>query len=211
MDLEEIITESRRSGEGFRAFAASADLLGMKILMAKDRREARQRLNDFQQGFADALAFFPGGERYRVCSAGDSVFVVQELEPGEDEAALWPSFCGHIYAVTAHNNDMDRTIGNCGVRLIMASGALFQLVRPESWHKLPHADQTENWFSVNAGRKGEHWPAEKVTHLGRYLSCLSDLLPGPLSGRPGRPVRCRGACGSWPWRHVDGSSLLWSR
>jgi hypothetical protein len=52
------------------------DLLGAARLSLQNRHEAAARLNDLQGGFFDGLIdFFPGGDDYRICYAGDSVFV----------------------------------------------------------------------------------------------------------------------------------------
>jgi hypothetical protein len=48
-----------RSREGFRAFAATVDLIGMKAQMLA-RHQARARLDGLQQGFGEALLLFPG-------------------------------------------------------------------------------------------------------------------------------------------------------
>jgi hypothetical protein len=111
--------------------AASVDLIGMKNLMARRPGEARARLDDLQQGFGEALIFYPGGEAYRVCFAGDSAFVVRELDPDADEGAVWTSFCGHIFALAGFLNDMDRGTGNPGLRVVVAAGPLFQLSKPD--------------------------------------------------------------------------------
>ncbi|MBZ5727518.1 MAG: hypothetical protein LAP87_21285 [Acidobacteriia bacterium] len=81
MDVARILEMVRRDDEGFRALAASVDLIGTSCQMAHNPTEARARLNDLQQGFGEALHLYPGGEAYRVCFAGDFVFVVREIEP----------------------------------------------------------------------------------------------------------------------------------
>jgi len=146
MDVARILEVVRRDDEGFRALAASVDLIGTSCQMAHNPTEARARLNDLQQGFGEALHLYPGGEAYRVCFAGDSVFVIREVEPEADVAPIWASFCGHMFAVACLLHEMDQKIGNPGLRTIVAAGPLFQLVDPESWKRLPWRGETQNWF-----------------------------------------------------------------
>jgi hypothetical protein len=147
MSLEQDILELvRRSRSGFQAFAATVDLLGMKEDMAQRPPEARARLDDLQQGFGEALVFYPGGDAYRVCFATDSLFVVREIEPETKQADLWATFCGHIFELACFIHVMERNIGNPGLRVVIAAGPLFQLQEPESWRKLPCSQETGNWF-----------------------------------------------------------------
>jgi hypothetical protein len=144
--VEDLLRLVNRGRAGFQAFAATVDLIGIKDQMVKRKHEARARLDDLQQGLGEALWFFPGGEEYRVCFAGDSVFVVRELEPDADTGSLWASFRGHIYALAGFLDDMDRQIGNPGLRVVVAAGPLFQLSEPDSWKKLPWRRETANWL-----------------------------------------------------------------
>jgi hypothetical protein len=171
--VEAVLRLVDRGREGFQAFAATVDLIGIKDQMVKRKHEARARLDDLQQGFGEALAFFPGGEEYRVCFAGDSVFVVRELEPGADTGSLWASFCGHIYALAGFLDDMDRQIGNPGLRVVVAAGPLFQLTEPDSWKKLPWRRDTANWF-VLTGAAAALRKCVKAEALGR----AAGFLPG---------------------------------
>jgi len=84
-DWQQVFELTKRMMPDFRAFCASVDLLGVEEGIARDPEEAKQRLNDLQQGFGEALIFFPGGEDYRVCFVGDSLFVVKELTPPEND------------------------------------------------------------------------------------------------------------------------------
>jgi len=144
--FEDLLRSVDRCREGFQAFAATVDLVGIKNQMVKRRDEARARLDDLQQGFGEALSLFPGGGEYRVCFGGDSVFVVRELEPDADTGPRWAAFCGHIYALAGFLDDMDRRIGNPGLRVVVSAGPLLQLSEPESWKKLPWKLETANWF-----------------------------------------------------------------
>jgi hypothetical protein len=144
--VEDVLRLVNRSREGFQAFVATVDLVGFKNQMVERKDEAKARLDDLQQGFGEALLFFPGGEEYRVCFASDSVFIVREAEPGADTGSLWASFCGHIYALAGFLDDMDRQIGNPGLRVVVAAGPLLQLSKPESWKKLPWWPEMTNWF-----------------------------------------------------------------
>ncbi len=144
--FEDLLRLVNRLRHGFQAFAATVDLIGIKDQMAKRKHEVRSRLDDLQQGFGAALSVFPGAEKYRVCFAGDSVFVVREREPEADTGSLWASFCGHVYALAGFLDDMDRQIGNPGLRVVVAAGPLYQLSEPDSWKKLPWRRETANWF-----------------------------------------------------------------
>jgi hypothetical protein len=92
---EDFFSLIRRSRPGFQSVWAMIDLLGVARLSIKNRREALERLNDLQGGVFDGLIdFFPGGDEYRICYGGDSVFVVEEIDPDSDwravmAAALW--------------------------------------------------------------------------------------------------------------------------
>jgi hypothetical protein len=152
MSLEQdILKLVRRSRSGFKAFAATVDLLGMNEEMAERPFEARTRLDHLQQGFGEALVFYPGGDAYRVCFAGDSLFVVRELEPETEQADLWAAFCGHIFALACFLHNMERKIGNPGLRVVIAAGPLFQLQDPESWRKLPWC--SHNWFVLTGANE----------------------------------------------------------
>jgi hypothetical protein len=182
---DDLLEAVKRGRDGFRAIAASIDLVGMKNLMARRPGEARARLDDLQQGFGEALIFHPGGEAYRVCFAGDSVFVVQELDPDAeaDEGAVWASFCGHIFALGGFLNDMDRGIGNPGLRVFVAAGPLFQLTKPDSWRTLPWSQETANWFVLTGASVAlaKVWEAEKAGRGGGFDPgyCWHELLGAP--------------------------------
>jgi len=155
----------RRSRDGFRAFAASVDLIGIEHLL-------KARPNDLQQGFGESLEFYPGGREYRVCFAGDSLFAVLELEPQEEnEATLWAAFCGHLYALSAMMNAMDRGIGNPGLRVIIAAGPLVQLREPDKWKSFRFKDQTVNWFTLTGASVAlsKAWAAERAGSGGGFL------------------------------------------
>lgn len=163
---EDMLRLVNRGREGFQAFAATVDLVGIKNQMVKRKDEARARLDDLQQGFGGALSIFPEGEEYRVCFATDEVFVVRELDPGADAGPLWASFCGHIYALAGFLDDRDRQIGNPGLRVVVAAGPLLQVSDPESWKKLPCRLETANWF-VLTGASGALQKCMKAESLGK--------------------------------------------
>ena len=191
----QIVAEIKRSRRGYGAFAASIDLLATQALMKMNSHEARQRVNDLQQGIGEALQFFPGGELYRVCFTGDSVFVIREIDPDEHTPLLWPVFCGHIYALASFMHDVDKRIGNAGVRAIIAHGPLFQLTDPDSWKRLPWQGQVRNWFVLTgpsialtkclnaekAGRKGGFFSSycwhERLEKVGTFLGTPLQALP----------------------------------
>jgi len=145
-DKSGLVELARRMRSGFQAFCASIDLYAFRSLIKSNPREALHRVNDLQRGFADALVSFPGGSDYRVCFAGDSVFVVKELQPEEKIEDLWPTFCGHIYGISSFLNEIDTNIGNKGIRVIISYGKLIQLFKPDSWKHQLFAPFTENWF-----------------------------------------------------------------
>lgn len=82
-DWQELVELAKRMRSGYGAFCAYIDLLGMKETMRHNPEEAIHRLDDFQQGFGNALIFYPGGKDYRVCFLSDSLFVIKELTPEE--------------------------------------------------------------------------------------------------------------------------------
>src|SRR5260221_458324 len=98
---DELLELAARGRQGFNAFCATVDLLGIRSMMKNRIEEAHARLNDLQVGFGDSLVFFPfpDGEDWRVCFAGDSLFVVKELSPDDNWIEYWPSFCGHVFAL----------------------------------------------------------------------------------------------------------------
>lgn len=142
----ELLELMSRSRTGFKAFCATVDLLGMKTMIRENPIEASSRLNDLQQGFGDAFLLFPGGTDYRVCFAGDSVFVVKELAPEESWIERWPDFCGHVFALASVMQDLEVSIGNPGIRLIISYGQLFQLRQPDSWREESISEYTRNWL-----------------------------------------------------------------
>ena len=177
-----------RGRGGFQAFVATIDLLGMQAMMLKRPSEARARIDDLQQSFGGVLPLYPGGESYRVCFAGDSLFVVREIEPDADAPALWASFCGHVFALSCFLHTMERQIGNPGLRLIIASGPLFQVRAPRSWQRLPWSSQTRNWFVLTGATAAlkKCWDAEargrKGGFLGGYCWHERPEVPGSFLG-----------------------------
>lgn len=165
-----MIELAKRMRSGYRAFCASIDLLGMKETMRLNPREAVHRLDDFQQGFGDALIFFPGGKDYRVCFLADSLFVVRELTPEEKSDECWPMFCGHVFALASYVQELETSIGNPGVRMVVSYGQLFQIVEPDSWHQYPISGFTKNWFVLTGASDAlrKCCDAEEVGHSGGF-------------------------------------------
>jgi hypothetical protein len=115
-------------------------------MMENNSSEVHSRLDDLQQGFGEALLFFPGGKDYRVCFAGDSLFIVKELLPEDNWINYWPTFTGHLFAIASLLHDLDTNIGNPGIRVIVSYGKLFQLREPDSWKEDPISRYTKNWL-----------------------------------------------------------------
>lgn len=200
---DEFLELIRRGRGGFQAFAATIDLLGIGALMVKRPSEARARLDDLHQGFGESLAFYPGGEVYRVCFAGDSIFIVRELEPHAEAAGPWASFCGHVFALAGFLHDMETNFGNPGLRVVLATGPLFQLREPESWRRLPWSHETQNWFVLtgasvalkkctdaeaggkDAGFVGGYCWHDKPGVPGAFLGTSLRRLSPETYGRPG--------------------------
>ena len=141
--IEELVSRGR---QGFNAFCATIDLLGIRSMMKKNSSEACSRLDNLHQGFGDTLLFFPGGKDYRVCFAGDSLFIVKELLPEDEWINHWPYFTGHLFAMASLLHDLDINIGNPGLRVIVSYGQLFQLREPESWKEKPISQYSKNWL-----------------------------------------------------------------
>jgi hypothetical protein len=165
--------------------------------MVKRKDEASARLDDLQQGFGGALSIFPGGEEYRVCFATDEVFVVRELEPGADAGPLWASFCGPIYALAGFLDDMDRQIGNPGLRVVVAAGPLLQVSDPESWKKLPCKLETANWF-VLTGAADALRKCMEAESLGKREYRDWNWLRGSRLQQPGAIEPARSSLGNDP-------------
>src|SRR5262249_33991081 len=89
----------------------------------------------------------------RACFAGDSWFVIKELTPEENWIEHWPSFCGHIFALTSFMHNMEKTIENPGIRLIISYGTLLQLSRPDRWREEHIEKFTKNWFVLTGASK----------------------------------------------------------
>lgn len=159
----------RRSRPGFQSFCAMIDLLGVARLSTKNRHEAAARLNDLQGGFFDGLIdFFPGGDDYRICYAGDSVFVIEEIEPGSDWRAAWPRFCGHMYALSCLVNSLDTTIGNVGLRSFVSYGPVLQIREPDAHlRRVAHP----NWFVLTGASVAfaKCWEAERQGSAGGFV------------------------------------------
>ena len=81
---------------------------------------------------------------YRVCFAGDSVFVIREIEPEAQVAPIWASFCGHMFAVAGLIHEMDQAIGNPGLRVVVAAGPLLSLCSGHGYRGSPSVAGTEN-------------------------------------------------------------------
>ena len=79
---------------------------------------------------------------------------------------MWPSFCGHIFALASNVQDLDRKIGNPGVRVVISYGRLFQIYQPKSWRRYPIAEYTQNWF-VLTGASEALIKCTEVERLGR--------------------------------------------
>lgn len=146
INWDEVFKLVSRSRQGFNAFCATFDLLGIRSMMKNNPDEAKARLNDLQQGFGDALIFFPGGQDYRVCFAADSLFIVKELLPEDNWIEHWPSFNGHLFAIASLLHDLETNIGNPGLRVIISYGHLLQLSEPDSWRDKLISEYTENWL-----------------------------------------------------------------
>lgn len=146
IDWQEIIKLGKRMRSGYKAFCAYLDLLGMQKTMKLDPDEAIHRLDDFQQGFGDALLLFPGGEDYRVCFLADSLLVIKEITPEENNEDSWPFFCGHVFALASCVQELEKNIGNPGLRMFVSYGQLYQIVEPNSWHQYPISEFTKTWF-----------------------------------------------------------------
>ena len=158
---DQLLRRVNRSRKGYTALAATIDLLAIRSMTSTDPREARQRLNDLQGGVSASITLYPGGADYRVCFAGDSVFLVQELEPEVDGTNAWANFCGHIFAISCLLNDMDRGIENPGLRVIIAAGSLLQITDPDSWKGTPWAAQSIGSFSRALAKGSGNAPAQR--------------------------------------------------
>jgi len=128
------------------AFCCSIDLLGLGDMLRDNPAEAASRLNDIQRGFGEAFLFFPGGSDYRVCFAGDSVFVVRELTPEDDRERAWSYYCGHLFAVCSILQELELGMSNPGIRVIASYGELSQIWEPDSWRDSILPGLTRNWF-----------------------------------------------------------------
>ena len=152
--LEAIVLEAKRRQPGWHGFAASFDLvaIGAQLNMGGDnapkRAEAWQRINDLHLFFGEIFDFFPAPHKYSVCFAGDSIFVIQEIEPGIDFKELWPEFCGHMYALAGYIHQAEQDIDNLGLRVIVAYGQLFPLFQPDRWKNLDPAISGTNWAAL---------------------------------------------------------------
>lgn len=188
---DDILRLVQRGRSGFQSFCAMIDLLGVARLSTQNRREAAERLNDLQGGFFDGLIdFFPGGDHYRICYVGDSVFVVEEIDPDSDWRAAWPRFCGHMYAVSCLLNSLDTTIGNVGLRSFAAYGPVLQIRDPDAHRRrVTHP----NWFVVTGASIAlrKCWEAETQGAAGGFggprfwherLDTASDFLGTHLGG-----------------------------
>jgi len=146
INWDEIFKLVSRSRQDFNAFCATFDLLGIRTMMKNDPDEAKAQLDDLQQGFGEALIFFPGGKDYRVCFAGDSLFIVKELSPEDNWIKHWPSFSGHLFAMASVLHNLETNIGNPGLRVIISYGHLLQLREPDSWRDKLISEYTKNWL-----------------------------------------------------------------
>ncbi len=170
VDWQQVIELAKRMRSGYSAFCAYIDLLGMKNTMRLDPEEAIHRLDDLQQSFGDALLFYPGGKDYRVCFLADSLLVVKELTPEEKSEDCWPTFCGHIFALSSYVQELELNIGNPGLRVFVSYGQLFQIIEPDSWRQHPISEFTKNWFVLTGASDAliKCTQADKVGHIGGF-------------------------------------------
>lgn len=169
-DWNNILKIVSRSRKGFNAFCATLDLLGVRSMIKSNPIEAQARINDLQQGFGDSLVLLPGGQDYRACFAGDSLFIVKELQPEDNWIKHWPSFIGHVFAVASVLNDLEVNIGNPGLRVIISYGRLLQLREPESWNDELISVYTKNWLVLTGASDAliKCTEAERVGHKGGF-------------------------------------------
>jgi len=159
---------------GYKAFCAHIDLMATSLMIETKPDEALARINDLKS-FGDALFLFPGGEDYRVCFAGDSIFVIKELSPEQKIEALWPRFCGHIYALTSVTHDMETTIGNPGLRVVTSYGPLLQIFEPDHLADESVEEYTKNWF-VLTGASAALKKCTEAEALGRKGGFLPNYV-----------------------------------
>jgi len=143
---KELVAQVDRMRPGYEAFCCLIDLLGIRDMLLRSPSEASQRLNDLQQAFAEAFHFFPGGKDYRVCFAGDSVFVVKELPPEDHPEQAWPGYCGHLFAVCSILQNLELGIGNPGIRAIASYGQVSQVWKPDTWRDPALVECAANWL-----------------------------------------------------------------
>jgi len=163
---EQVLDRVNRMRPGHEAFCCSIDLLGLGDMLRDNPAEAASRLNDIQRAFGEALLLFPGGDDYRVCFAGDSVFVVLELTPEDDREQVWSRYCGHLFAVCSILQDLELGMGNPGIRVIASYGKLLQIWEPESWNDPMLAEFTRNWF-VLTGASEALWKCTEAERRGQ--------------------------------------------
>ncbi len=164
---EQVLDRVNRMRPGHEAFCCSIDLLGLGDMLRDNPAEAASRLNDIQGAFGDALLFFPGGSDYRVCFAGDSVFVVRELTPKDDLEIEWSNYCGHLFAVCSILQELELGMCNLGIRVIASYGELSRIWEPDSWRDPILSGFTKNWF-VLTGASEALWKCTEAERRGAY-------------------------------------------
>jgi len=193
--MEGVLRLVRRKQPGFSSFCAIIDLLGIGAMIRDKPAEAASRINDLIS-LPKSLTFFPGGEEYRACFAGDSWYIVREVSPDENRGDLWPAFCGHTYALTSFMQGMELGIGNPGVRVVVAYGDLLQIEQPDDFRSYDHlAEQTQHWF-VLTGADSSLIKCERAHAAGKEGGFLGGRFwledmenPGEFLGVPIRKIK----------------------
>jgi len=174
--LDRAVAMARRKQTGFRSFCASVDLLGVREMAPKRPSELIERLNDLYEGLGGALELHPPPAATRACFAGDSFFVVRELTPEAQVEKDWPSFCGHLYALAAHVQHLEKAWGNPGVRVIVSYGDLVPLSDPEALRRnLTVSGYTRDWLLLTGVDDAllKCWQAEAGgSRLGFQRECF---------------------------------------
>lgn len=179
---DDVVKLALRRRRGYQSFCAVVDLLGVRAMLKKRPSEAGSRLNDLQKGFGEATFFFPGGSDYRACFVGDSWFVVKEVTPDEQAEELWPAFCGHIYALTSFIYELEKGLGNPGLRVVVAAGPVSQVEEPDEWRYSHIAEETKHWF-VLTGADQALVKSERAQRLGKRAGFFGNFFWFEVAGR----------------------------
>jgi hypothetical protein len=176
----------KKSNEHY-SICAHIDLLGMKSHILTKPQEAQERIDSLHQGLYDSLDLHPGLEGYTICFYGDSISILKEFS-GEILEEEYKAFCGNIFFVIRHIEEIEQTFGYPGLRVFTAHGKLIPLTSPKLWDEEHTTSKNIKWFILTGANEAFakcHSADSQGTKHGfqkNHIWCESFQKPGVFTG-----------------------------